>query len=216
MTEKESFNLFTYNSWILVLAIIGFGVLGAGILFIFQGILEIPAWIQYILLTIWLAADFLFSSFAATKPTTIKVSENGLSLKNDLDRTTIAWTDIQSHNFIDELLLNSLEIKLKNMETISIIDFKWRGDKEIYGFLQSLHLHQAEYQMDEEIYSGNKIKTFFQSNSKTILGIIFFMVYVNISSSLEDQGAFYTWNPIIIYFYWVLPVLTFFKLVFTK
>ena len=86
MTEKESFNLFTYNSWILVLAIIGFGVLGAGILFIFQGILEIPAWIQYILLTIWLAADFLFSSFAATKPTTIKVRENGLSLENDLDK----------------------------------------------------------------------------------------------------------------------------------
>ncbi len=216
MTEKQSFNLFTYNSWILVLSIIGFGVLGAGILFIFQGVLEIPAWIQYILLTLWLAANFLFSSYAAAKPTTIKVSENGLSLETDLDRTTIPWTDIQSHNFVDELLLNSLKIKLKNMETISIIDFKWRGNKEIYGFLQSMHLHQAEDQMEEEIYSGNKIRTFFQSNKKTILGIIFFMVYVNISSNLEDRGAFYTWNPITIYLYWVLPILTFFKLVFTK
>ena len=102
------------------------------------------------------------------------------------------------------------------METISIIDFKWRGNKEIYGFLQSMHLHQAEDQMEEEIYSGNKIRTFFQSNIKTILGIIFFMVYVNISSNLEDRGAFYTWNPITIYLYWVLPILTFFKLVFTK
>ena len=104
MTEKRSFNLFTYNSWFMILSIIGFGVLGAGILFIFQGVLEIPAWIQYILLTLWLAEDFLFSSYAATKPTTIKVSENGLSLETDLDRTTIPWTDIQSHNFVDELL----------------------------------------------------------------------------------------------------------------
>jgi hypothetical protein len=216
MTEKQSFHLFTYNSWILFLSIIGFGVLGAGILFIFQGMLEIPAWIQYILLTLWLAADFLFSSYAAAKPTTIKVSENGLSLENDLDRTAIPWTDIQSHNFVDKLLFNSLKIKLKNMETISIIDFKWRGNKEIYGFLQSMHLHQTEDQMEEEVYSGNKIKTFFQSNLKTIFGIIFFMVYVNISSNLEDRGAFYTWNPITIYLYWVLPILTFFKLVFTK
>jgi len=168
------------------------------------------------LLTLWLAADFLFSSYTVAKPTTIKVSENDLSLETNLDRTTIPWTDIQSHNFVDELLLNSLKIKLKNMETISIIDFKWRGNKEIYSFLRSMNLHQAEDQMKEVIYSGSKINTFFQSNIKTILGIIFFMIYVNISSNLEDRGAFYTWNPTTIYFYWVLPILTFFKLVFTK
>jgi len=93
-----------------------------------------------------LAAYFLFSSYAAAKPTTIKVSENGLSLETDLNRTTIPWTDIQSRNFVDELLFNSLKIKLKKIEMISIINFIWRGNNEIYGFLRSMNLHQADDQ----------------------------------------------------------------------
>jgi len=34
MTENLSYNLFTYNSWFLVLSMVGFGVLGARILLI--------------------------------------------------------------------------------------------------------------------------------------------------------------------------------------
>ncbi len=216
MTEKQSFNLFTYNSWFLVLSMIGFGFLGAVILFIFQGIFAIPAWIQYFLLTLWLAVIFLFSSYAAAKPTTIKVSESSLSLDINLKRITIPWTDVLTYNFSDELLINSLKIGTKNGQEISIIDFKWRGNKEIFSFLHRIQLHRVEHNMEEEIFSGSKIKIFLQSNIQTIFGIVFFMVYVSISSTLEDRGAFYTWNPIAIYFYWVLPILTFFKFVFTK
>lgn len=212
MAENRTYNLFLYNSLFLIPSMVGFAILGAGVLFIFQGILEIPAAIQYILLTLWMAADFLFSSYTAAKPTRINIDENGLFLESNLQITKIPWNDIRSHKFYNELLLNSLKIKLENKETISIIDFKWRGEKEIYGFMQSMYPHLAEEQMEEELGSSNKIKTFFRSNLKTILGIIFFMVFVNISSNLDDRGAFYTWNPIFLYFYWVLPILTFFNL----
>ena len=111
--------------------------------------------------------------------------------------------------------MNSLKIKLENKEILSIIDFKWRGEKEIYGFLQGLH-HHSEEKVESNPETRNKVKSFFQNNLKTILGIVFFMVYVNISINLDDQGTFYTWNPIILYFYWVVPVFIFFKLVFAK
>jgi len=219
MTENRTYNLFTYNSWFLILCLVGFAVLGIGVLLIFQGIFEIPNPVQYILLTLWLAVVFLYSSYTAAKPTSIQMDKNGLSLINNLKTTNIPWKDIRSQNFYDELFLNSLKIKLENEEIISIIDFKWRGEKEIYGLLHSIKSHQAEEELEEvegELDSSNKIKAFFQSNLKIILGIIFFMVYVQISLNLDDRGAFHTWNPIALYFYWVLPVLTFIKLVFRQ
>jgi len=216
MPDNKTYHLFLYNSWFLIISIAGFVILGVGILYVFQGIFAIPPAVQYILLTLWIAAAFLFSSYAAAKPTAFTVDINGLSLESNLHSTSIPWIEIQSNHFFDELLLNSLKIKLKNKETISIIDFKWRGKKEIYGLLRSIHLHQTEEQVEKGVSPDNKIKTLSQSNIKIVLGIIFFIFFVTISSNLEDRGAFYTWNPIFIYFYWVLPLMTFFKLVFTK
>ena len=89
MTENRTYNLFIYNSWHLVLSMVGFMLLGTGVLFIFQGVFEISAAIQYILLTLCGALVFLFSSYTAAKPITINVDDNGLLLVNDLKTTNI-------------------------------------------------------------------------------------------------------------------------------
>ncbi len=214
MTEKRTFQLFSYHSWFLIFSLVGFGILGAGILFIFQGILDIPNWIQYVLLTIWLAADFIFSSFAAARSVVLDLDQQGLRINNLTLTRAYSWNDIQSFRFYDELLLNSIKIRLIDQEMISIIDFKWRGNKEIFSFLQGLNAHLGSESTEDDQKNEKKKKGFIQSNLKTILGMIFFMVYVKISLIFDEQGYFYTWNPIFLYFYWILPVFTFIKLVF--
>ena len=214
MTEKRTFKLFSYNSWFLIISLVGLGILGAGILFLFQGILDIPNWIQYVLLTFWLAADFIFSSFAAARSVELDLDQQGLKINNLARTRAYSWNNIQSFRFYDELLLNSIKIRLIDQEMISIIDFKWRGNKEIYGFLEGLYAHLGSENPEDDHETEGKKQGLIQFNLKTILGMIFFMVYVNISLKFDKQGYFYTWNPIFLYFYWILPVFTFIKLVF--
>jgi hypothetical protein len=172
-------------------------------LLLLQGVLPIPAGIQYILLTAWIAAAFLAAPRLATKPAEIRIRGRRIILrgKRGAERT-IAADDALSYAYYKELLLYSLKINCRDKETISVINFKWNDDTDFRSFRAAL----------EGLLNAPSAETFYRSRVKIVVTLILLAVFVAAATWLLFNRGFDSWNPVAVYYFWVIPGAFFLKM----
>lgn len=217
MADKHTFALRLYDTKVLVLTLVGILSLGTMILFGFQQIWNIPRWTQFAGLTVLIAVAFIVSRCLATRPANVQIRDRTITIEQTRQPAKIiSLQDIESFTYYEEILLYSLKISLASHEMLSIIDFKWGDKTDFRAFLR-----QFESQMSS---SGDRsgavpilgTESFYHSRVKNVITISLIVIFGFTAIFLNIKHAFDSWNPICIYFFWVLPTAFFLKMWLSK
>ena len=114
MNQGKTYSLYLYNTKSLLLTLLGGILLGTAAVFGLQSIVFIPAWVQYLVLTVLIVAAFLASGCLAARPAKVTIGDQAISItQKDPAPQEVSWEDITSYAYYEELLLYSLKISLR-------------------------------------------------------------------------------------------------------
>ncbi len=213
MSHGETFSLYLYNTKSLIITLLGCILLGTAAVFVMQSILFIPAWVQYLLITVLIAGAFLASGCLAAHQATVTIGNQAFSIaEKDRSPREVSWEDIRSYAYYEELLLYSLKISLRGNEMLSIINFKWAPQEDFKAFFQQFEAWLIARGKGEDRDTVARSENFYGSKKRTIITIGVFIVYVGVVVALMIADAFANWNPIFRYYFWVLPAAFFIKM----
>jgi len=213
MDQGKTFSLYLYDTKSLILTLLGGILLGTAAVFGFQSILLISAWVQYLALTVLIVAAFLASGYLAARPAVVTLGDQGISItQKDRAPREVSWEAITAYAYYEELLLYSLKISLRDHEILSIINFKWDAQEDFKAFLQQYETRLKARGDREDQDSVARSETFYGSRKKVFLTIGLFIIYVGVVVSLLSGDAFANWNPVFRYYFFVLPVAFFIKM----
>lgn len=213
MNQSKTYSLYLYDTKSLILTLLGGIFLGTAAVFALQSIISIPAWTQYLILTVLIAAAFLASGWLAAHPADVRIEDQTISItKKARPPLEVSWEDITAYAYYEELLLYSLKISLRNHEMLSIINFKWNAQENFNAFLAQFKVWLKARGDEEDQDSVARSATFYGSKKKLVLTIGIFIVYTTLVITLLIGNAFAHWNPIFSYYFWVLPIAFFIKM----
>ena len=211
------FSLYLYSTKALIIALFGLVLLGTATLFGLEHIWSIPGWVQYLALTVLIVVAFVFSCYLAAKPSSVQIGDHAITIEpKRQDVKTILWEDVEAYAYYEELMLYSLKIALRSNETVSIIDFKWRDNADLQAFLGQFESRLNPGDDRTATGSVERSETFYGSKKKVVITVGLLMVYVCIVIVLRNRGAFGSWNPVWMYYFWVLPAAFFVKMLKAK
>jgi uncharacterized membrane protein len=217
MAPERTFRLYLYSTPLLLVVLVGLVLLGTAMLLVLQRIWSIPGWIQYLALTAVIAVAFVSSCYLAARPARLQINDHGVTIEQKKrDTKTVPWEDIERYAHYDELMLHSLKVSLQSDETVSIIDFKWNDSTGFRSFLQQFEsgLNTSHDRVATDVVE--KSETFYESREKIIVTVVLFVAYVCLVAVLWTRDAFDSWNPIVVYYFWVVPVAFFAKMLKAK
>jgi hypothetical protein len=168
-------------------------------------------------LTAVIAVAFVSSCYLAARPARLQIDDHGVTIEQKKrDTKTVPWEDIERYAHYDELMLHSLKVSLQSDETVSIIDFKWNDSTGFRSFLQQFEsgLNTSHDRVATDVVE--KSETFYESREKIIVTVVLFVAYVCLVAVLWTRDAFGSWNPIVVYYFWVVPVAFFAKMLKAK
>lgn len=217
MASERSFRLYLYSTALLIIVLVGLVLLGTVMLLVLQHIWSIPDWIQYVALTAVIVVAFVSSCYLAARPARLQINDRGVTIEQKKrDANTVLWEDIKKYACYDELMLHSLKVSLRSDETVSIIAFKWNDNAGFQSFLQQfesqLNANRDRFPTD----TVEKSKTFYESRKKVAVTVALLMAYVYLVTVLWTRDAFGFWNPVVVYYFWVVPVAFFVKMLKAK
>jgi hypothetical protein len=213
MTRGTTFSLYLYDTKFLLLTLLGSMLLGTAAVFGLQSILFIPAWVQYLVLTALIVVAFLASGCLAARPATVAIEDQAISItQKDRASREVSWGEITAYAYYQELLLYSLKISLHGHEMLSIINFKWSAQEDFRTFLKQFETRVKAKGEGEDQDTVARAETFYGSKKKIAITIGVFIVYVGVVVMLLIGDAFANWNPIFTYYFWVLPIAFFVKM----
>jgi hypothetical protein len=213
MAPERTFRLYLYSTPLLLIALVGLVLLGTATLLVLQHVWSIPDWIQYLALTAVIAVVFVSSCYLAARPARLQINDRGMTIEQKKrDAETVPWEDIKRYAYYDELMLHSLKVSLQSDETVSIIDFKWNDSTGFRSFLQQFEsgLNASRDRVATDVVE--KAETFYESREKVIVTVALLVAYVYLVAVLWTRDAFGSWNPIVVYYFWVVPVAFFAKM----
>jgi hypothetical protein len=217
MFAERKFSLHIYRTKALLSVLLGLVLLGTAAIFFLQSTISVLDWIQYLLLTMLIAFSFFGSGYLAAHPIIVKIGDNEISItQNDRVPQNVSWEDIKAYAYYEELLLYSLKITLHNQEILSIINFKWNSQEEFRAFLQQLEIRLKARGDEEDDDTLTRSETFYGSRNKVILTMGIFLVYVGVVVLFLIRDIFSNWNPICRYYFWVVPMAFFVKMLKAK
>jgi uncharacterized membrane protein len=213
MVPERTSRLYLYSTKLLITALVGFVLLGTAMLLALQCIWSIPSWIQYLALTAMIAVAFVSSCYLAARPARLQINDRGVTIEQEKkDAKTVLWEDIKRYAYYDELMLHSLKVSSRSDETVSIIDFKWNDSA---GFQSSLQRFESGLNASHDRVATDtveKAETFYGSRKKGAVTVGLLVAYVCLVAILWTRDAFGSWNPVVMYYFWVLPVAFFAKM----
>jgi uncharacterized membrane protein len=213
MVPERTFRSYLYSTKLLIITLVGFVLLGTAILLALQRIWSIPSWIQYLALTAMIAAAFVSSCYLAARPARLQINDRGVTIEqNKKDAKTVLWEDIKRYAYYDELMLHSLKVSLRSDETVSIIDFKWNDGAGFQSFLQQFESGLNASRDRGATDTVEKAETFYGSRKKGAITVALLVAYVCLVAILWTRDAFGSCNPVVMYYFWVLPVAFFTKM----
>jgi hypothetical protein len=109
-------------------------------------------------------------------------------------------------------MLHSLKVSSRSHETVSIIDFKWSDSAGFQSFVQRFEsgLNASHDRVATD--TVEKAETFYGSRKKGAVTVGLLVAYVCLVAILWTRDAFGSWNPVVMYYFWVLPVAFFAKM----
>jgi hypothetical protein len=126
------------------------------------------------------------------------------------------WKDIKKYAYYDELMLHSLKISSLRDETVSIIDFKWSDSACFQSFLQQFESGLIASRDRVTTDTVEKSKTLYKSRKKVPVTVALLVAYICLVAVLWTRDAFDPWNPVAVYYFWVVPVAFFVKMLKAK
>jgi hypothetical protein len=217
MVPEQAIRLYLYSTKLLIIVLVGLVLLGTAILLVLQHIWSIPSWIQYLALTAVIAVAFVSSCYLAARPARFQINDRGVTIEQKKrDTETVLWKDIKRYAYYDELMLHSLKVSLRSDETVSIIDFKWNDGAGFQSFLQQFESGLNASRDRVATDTVEKSKTFYESRKKVAVTVALLVVYVCLVAILWTRDAFSSWNPVVVYYFWVVPVAFFAKMLKAK
>ncbi|MBN1267325.1 MAG: hypothetical protein JXA25_17675 [Anaerolineales bacterium] len=217
MGSERVFRLYLYSTTLLIVVLLGFVLLGTGILLVLQQFWLIPDWIQYMALTVVIAVGFVFSGYLAARPAKLQITNRGVRIKQRKgEARTILWGDIRKYAYYDELTLQSFKVLLRSEKTLSIIDFKWKNKTGFQSFMFEFEAGLKASPDNVATTTIERSKTFYGSRKKVVITITLFIAYVCLAAVLWAGDTFVSWNPVMMYYFWVMPVAFFIKMLKAK
>jgi hypothetical protein len=217
MVSERAFRLYLYSTALLIIVLVGLVLLGTVMLLVLQRIWSIPDWIQYVALTAVIAVAFVSSCYLAARPARLEINDRGVTIEQKKrGAKTVLWEDIEKYACYDELMLHSLKVSSLRNETLSIIDFKWNDNAGLQSFLQQFEsgLNASRDRVAKD--TVEKSKTFYESRKKVAVTVALLVAYVCLVAVLWTRDAFGSWNPVVLYYFWVVPVAFFAKMLKAK
>ena len=217
MISERAFRLYFYSTALLIIVLVGLVLLGTVMLLVLQRIWSIPDWIQYVALTAVIAVAFVSSCYMAARPARLEINDRGVTIEQKRrEAKTVLWEDIKKYAYYDELMLHSLKVSLRSDETLSIIDFKWNDNAGLLFFLQQFEsgLNASRDRVAKDTLE--KSKTFYESRKKVAITVALLVAYVCLVAVLWTRDAFSSWNPVVVYYFWVVPGAFFAKMLRAK
>jgi len=217
MASERAFRLYLYSTALLIIVLVGLVLLGTVMLLVLQRIWSIPDWIQYVALTAVIAVAFVSSCYLAARPARLEINDRGVTIEQKKrEAKTVLWEDIKKYAYYDELMLHSLKVSLRSDETLSIIDFKWNDNAGLQSFLQQFESGLNASRDRVATDTVEKSKTFYESRKKVAVTVALLVAYVCLVAVLWTRDAFGSWNPVVLYYFWVVPVAFFAKMLKAK
>ncbi|MBN1441043.1 MAG: hypothetical protein JW929_16685 [Anaerolineales bacterium] len=200
-----------YQTGTFLAVLIGQIVLGTAFLLLLQGFASIPQGIQYLLLTALIAAAFITSPLFAVTPAEARLAGRAFVIRPKRGgEQIIVEGDVLSYAYYQELILFSLKINLRNGETISVIRFKWGDSSDFQAFFEALETLIGGGAAAPG--TGRRSATFYGSRAKRIVTFVLLAFFLAAAAALLLSGGFRMWNPVGIYYFWVLPAAFFLKM----
>jgi hypothetical protein len=217
MVSERAFRLYLYSTALLIIVLVGLVLLGTVMLLVLQRIWSIPDWIQYVALTAVIAVAFVSSCYLAARPARLEINDRGVTIEQKKrGAKTVLWEDIEKYACYDELMLHSLKVSLRSDETLSIIDFKWNDNAGLQSFLQQFESGLNASRDRVATDTVEKSKTFYESRKKVAVTVALLVAYVCLVAVLWTRDAFGSWNPVVLYYFWAVPVAFFTKMLKAK
>ena len=216
--SERAFRLYLYSTALLIIVLVGLVLLGTVMLLVLQRIWSIPDWIQYVALTAVIAVAFVSSCYLAARPARLEINDRGVTIEQKKrEAKTVLWEDIKKYACYDELMLHSLKVSLRSDETLSIIDFKWNDNAGLQSFLRQFESGLNASCDRVATDTVEKSKTFYESRKKVAVTVALLVAYVClVVAVLWTRDAFGSWNPVVLYYFWVVPVAFFAKMLKAK
>jgi hypothetical protein len=217
VASERAFRLYLYSTTLLIIVLVGLVLLGTVMLLVLQHIWSIPHWIQYVALTAVIAVAFVSSCYLAARPARLQINDHGVTIEQkEREAKTVLWEDIKKYAYYDELMLHSLKVSLQSDATVSIIDFKWNDNAGFQSFLEQFEsgLNASRDRVVSD--TVEKSKTFYESRKKVAITVALLAAYVCLVAVLWTRDAFSSWNPVVVYYFWVVPVAFFAKMLKAK
>jgi len=213
MVTERTFLLYLYNTTLLIIALVSMVLLGTVTLLVLQHVWFIPAWIQYIILTVSIAIAFVSSSYLAARPARFHITKHGVKIiqRKGKDRIVL-WKDIKEFAYYNELVLHSFKLFLHCEKTVSIINFKWKNDADFQSFLYEFEASLNASRDGVSSTNFEKSKTIYESRKKVPITITLLFLYICLVVVLYPGDTFNSWNPVLKYYFWVVPAAFFVKM----
>jgi hypothetical protein len=209
--------LYLYRTRLLIIALVGLVLLGTAMPVALQHMWSIPDWNQYLALTVVIAVAFVSSCYLAARPARLEVRDRGVTrAQRNKDAETVLWEDIKRYAYYDELMLRSLKVSLRSDETLSIIDFKWHDGASLQSFLRQFESGLNAHHDGAATDGVERAETFYGSRTKGAVTVALLAAYVCLAAVLWTRDAFSAMNPVVAYYFWVLPAAFFVKMLKAK
>lgn len=217
MASEQAFRLYLYSTTVLIILLMGFMLMGSVLLLGLQRIWLIPDWIQYLTLTAVIAVAVVSSCFLAARPARLHINDRGVMIEQKKGEVkTILWEDIKKYAYYDELMLHSFKVSFRSDETVSIIDFKWNDNTGFHSFLKQFESGLNANRDRVTTDTVEKSKIFYESRKMIAVTVALLVVYVCLVAVLWARDAFGSWNPVVVYYFWVVPGAFFAKMLRAK
>jgi hypothetical protein len=215
-TPERGIRLYLYSTARLILVLAGLVLLGTAAVLLLQRAWSMPDWTQYVALTAVIALAFIFSCYLAARPARLKVDDRGVTMEQKKGAKTVLWADIRKHAYYDELLLRSHKLALSSGETVSVVDFKWNDSAGLRSFLQGFESRLDASRHGVATHSAERSETLYESRNKIPIAVAVLAAYACLVAVLWTRDAFSSWNPVALYYFWVVPAAFFTKMIKAK
>lgn len=213
MTTDQPFTIRLYSTATFIAVLLILIVLGVLALLGAQMLWAIPALAQVAFLTAWIAASFIVTPRLSTHPATVRIAEHSITLEPRAHSPrNVKAADIESYACYEELLLHSLKITLRGGDTLSAISFKGQDRGNFDTLTHAIAALAQSANATDGSASTLQRKTFYASRAKVTITLILLTLFSTLSILLIIRNAFQTWNPVVTYFYWVMPLAFFIKM----
>ncbi|MBN2555908.1 MAG: hypothetical protein JXA97_08220 [Anaerolineales bacterium] len=212
MKVKPSFTLSLYSTKNLLITFLGLIVTGTLLLVGAQTIWSIPAWVQYAYLTVMIAGSFFASQALATQPADVQLIDRTIHINQRGKSSVIPLDAVRAYAFYEELFLYSLIISMQGKETLSMIRFKWSSNTGFQSFLKQFEILVNAGEAKKEAGAVQRSETFYGPKARTSITLVLLLAYIGCVILLFRKNAFIAWNPIGVYYFWVIPVAFFIKM----